>query len=248
MAKKHLVLIHGFLEDATMWKYILPHLSKKNYVIQTPELPGHGRNAFVPEEKSAEAYCANLLQQISLEDGDSAFIIGHSMGGYLSASLAAMVPDNISGMCFFQSKAGADNQEKIRDRMRAIAAAKENKSLYVRTMLTSCFHPDNRQRCSSVLEHLIAEASKLSTETITGAQEVMISRPDRIDTLKERKFPLYYFLGEKDPSLPLDIMEEELKQLPGSVSHVITGIGHMGYLENTGAAVEFLQRIMRTDI
>ncbi len=247
MSNKRLVFIHGFLENATMWKTIVPHLSKSNYKLDFPELPGHGENSFLPKEKTAESYCKNILDQVAMNEDDRLFIIAHSMGGYLSASLASMIPNQISALCLFHSKAGADNAEKIADRKRAIEAATANKELYVRTMVTNVFYEKNRERCQTEIEKQISEAQQLSVETITGAQQVMIERPDRIAAMQQRNFPLYYFLGEKDTSVPLEVAENELTQLPGAVAHIARETGHMGHIENKREAVEFLQRIMRTD-
>jgi pimeloyl-ACP methyl ester carboxylesterase len=248
MSNKRLIFIHGFLETASMWKPILPHLSKSAYALQLPELPGHGNNSFIPEEKTAEAYCKNLIDQLSLSDNDSLFIVAHSMGGYLSATLATMIPNQISGLCLFHSKAGADSEQKIQDRKNAIEAAKGNKNLYVRTMITNIFFENNRERCKEEIEKQIIEAQGLSIEAITSAQQVMINRKDRVQDLRNRNFPLYYFLGDKDTSIPLDVALNEIEQLPGAVAHISQNTGHMGHIENKRDVVEFLQRIMRADI
>jgi pimeloyl-ACP methyl ester carboxylesterase len=98
------------------------------------------------------------------------------------------------------------------------------------------------------MEKQIAYASQLSFETIEASQTFMIQRPDNIEWMKNRNFSLYYFLGDKDNSLPLDVMQNELAQLPGSVAHIAQGIGHMGHIERTKEAAEFLQRILRADV
>jgi len=245
MSKKRLVLIHGFLENASMWQYIVPRLFyRRNFNLSIPELPGHGKNAFIPNEHTAEAYCKNILDQLKLKDNEEIFIIGHSMGGYLAANLAAMMPDRISGLCFFQSKAGEDNEEKKTERRRAIQAAKQNKSLYIRMMLTNCVLERNRERLREDLARTIADAEKLSFEAIEAAQEVMISRPDNVEILKERRFPLYYFLSEQDPSLPIDILNKEVAQLPGAVSYIASNAAHFGYMEANYEAVNFIKRII----
>ncbi len=248
MSKKRLVLIHGFLENASMWQYIVPRLSyRRNFNLSIPELPGHGKNTFIPSEHTAEAYCKNILDQLKLKDNEELFIIGHSMGGYLAANLAAMMPSRISGLCFFQSKAGSDSEGKIVERKRAIEAAKQNKSLYVRTMLTSCVLERNRERLKQDLERTMADAEKLSFEAIEAAQELMISRPDNVEILKDRRFPLYYFLSEQDLSLPIDVLNKEIEQLPGAVSYIANNTAHFGYMEANHEAVGFVKRIVMAD-
>lgn len=248
MSSRHLILIHGFLEDSSMWNYILPHLSKKDYVISTPELPGHGKNKTIPKDKTAESYCAYLLQQLDLKSDDTAIVIGHSMGGYLATTLVQMMPCKVHSLCLFHSKAGSDSEQKIADRKRAIDAARENKELYVRTMINGIFGSANKIRCHEEIERQIAYASQLSFETIEAALSVMIQRPDNIERMKQRNFSLYYFLGDNDNSLPLEVMHQEIAQLPGSVAHIAQDIGHMGHIERTKEAAEFLQRILRTNV
>jgi pimeloyl-ACP methyl ester carboxylesterase len=248
MPAKHLILIHGFLEDASMWNYILPHLSKKDFVISMPELPGHGKNTQLPTEITTASYCQNILNQLSLHPDDEAIMIGHSMGGYLAASLSMMMPCKLRALCLFHSKAGADSEQKKADRKRAIDAAGENKSLYVRTMINGIFGESNRETNHAAIEKQIEYANTLSVDTIQAAQQVMLTRPDQIDQMKNRNFSLYYFLGEQDTSIPLEIVRSELNQLPGAVAHIAEGIGHMGHIERTREASDFLQRMLRAEL
>jgi pimeloyl-ACP methyl ester carboxylesterase len=248
MGSRHLILIHGFLEDASMWNHLLPHLSKKDYIISTPELPGHGHNEIIPAEKTAAAYCDAILQQLHLQPEDTALIIGHSMGGYLATTLVQQMPCKVRALCLFHSKAGADSPQKITDRRRAIEAARENKALYVRTMINGIYGEKNRTTCAPEIEKQIAYASGLTFETIEAAQLVMISRADNIESMKQRNFSLYYYLGDIDSSLPLEIMKQELDQLPGAVAHIAHDIGHMGHIERTREAADFIQRILRAEL
>lgn len=246
--KKRLVFIHGFLENASMWQGIISGISKRNYVVNTPELPGHGKNSFLPEVHTAEVWCENILRQLGLEADEQVFVIGHSMGGYLASTLVNMISDQVSGLCLFHSKCGADLPQKIADRHRAIEAANSNKELYVRTMINSIYGEKTKSIHQASIEKHIEYAKQLSLETIVASQEVMISRPDQIATMQQRSFPLFYFLGEMDNSLPLSLMLEEVDQLPGSLAHIERGIGHMGHVEAAKSAVGFIQRILHTDL
>jgi pimeloyl-ACP methyl ester carboxylesterase len=248
MGSRHLILIHGFLEDASMWNHLLPHLSKKDYIISTPELPGHGHHKSIPAEKNAASYCDAILQQLPVRAEDTALIIGHSMGGYLATTLVQHMPCKVRALCLFHSKAGADSPQKISDRRRAIEAARENKTLYVRTMINGIYGEKSRAACSTHIENQIAYASGLSFETIEAAQLVMIGRPDNIEAMKHRNFSLYYYLGDLDSSLPMEVMKQELDQLPGAVAHIAHDIGHMGHIERTREAADFIQRILRAEL
>ena len=75
------VLLHGFLENSTMWKDLIPVLSKTNRVI-TIDLLGHGNTPCLgyvhSMELMAEAVEA-ILKSLRIR---KIKLIGHSMGGY----------------------------------------------------------------------------------------------------------------------------------------------------------------------
>lgn len=169
------------------------------------------------------------------------------MGGYLASHVVQRIHSQVCGLLLFHSKAGADSEEKINDRKRAIAAAQENKNLYVRGMITGCYAPSLREQLQTEMEAHIAFAQTLSAETIAASQQFMIQREDALDFMKHRHFPLYYFLGEKDASIPLEVAQAELAQLPGAMAHVAEGVAHMGHYECTREAADFIQRILRAE-
>jgi len=229
-----------------MWQPILDRISKREWNIQFVQIPGHGTHGTLPHEWTPEAYLADLKKQIQIGEGEKAFVVGHSMGGYLAAHLVQSMPEKISGLMLFHSKAGADDAEKVAARKKAIETAKEAKELYVRTMITSLFNPDHREASHQAIEEQIAYAKNLSIDTIAAAHTVMYSRTSAVAGLKDRSFPLFYFLGKKDPSLPASVLEDELAQLPGAVVYWTDVAAHMGHFESPKEAGDFLQRVLRT--
>ena len=71
----------------------------------------------------------------------------------------------------------------------------------------------------------------------------MIERPDNIGFLKSAQFPVYYFLGREDKSIPLDQLMVELEQLPLANSHIVERAGHMGHIEAKSEAVRWLREV-----
>ena len=243
--KLRLVLLHGFLEDRSMWEPLIALLSLRGVQVDTPELPGHGDRRALPAELSAETYADDVMSQLHLADDEQFFLIGHSMGGYIASSIAALYPQRIAGMLLFHSKAGADDALKKADRQRAIEAVQQNKALYVRTMITNTFHPDNRERLKNRIDKLVERALLMDTEAIVAAQRVMIDRPDRVHDMQQRAFPLFYYLGADDTSIPLYVALQEIQQLPGAMYHITSEAAHMGQWESAQDAAQFIQRIIR---
>jgi pimeloyl-ACP methyl ester carboxylesterase len=247
MARKHLVFLHGFLESPAMWQPIVDKLSVKSYHLHFPVLPGHEASHPLPAVCDVDHYVKAIVEQLPMDGDDQFFIVAHSFGGYLASHLVQSIHDRVNALCLFQSKCGEDSAEKKNDRRRAIVAARENKSLYCRTMIRSCYGEKNAERLHNEIEAQIAFATSLDTEAIVAAQEVMIHRGDALEFMRHRRFPLYYFLGEDDKSIPLEVALNEIHQLPGSMYHLAKGIGHMGHYECTQEAAEFIQRIVRAN-
>lgn len=244
MVKKHLILLHGFLENHRMWDDMLRLISKKDFIIHTPHLPGHHSDVPLLGSHATSDYCAALLKQVDVQPHDEVFIIGHSMGGYIASHLIHQLPGKIKGLCLFHSKCKADDADKIEQRKRAIQAAYSDLTLYVRTMITNQFAEDLRGALSQKITAQIAFASTLAPEVIDECQRVMIERPDGLEAMRNRSFPLYYYLGQHDPSIPLRTALEEVEALPGALVHIEHGIGHMGHWESTRPAAAFINRIL----
>ncbi len=248
MTKKHVVFIHGFLENAHMWQHILGKISKQKLHIHTPELAGHGLRPHNDQITSIADYAHDILEQIHIPDGEKAILIGHSMSGYTALELAKLLGDKVSGLCLLHSTATADNAEKKEARLRAIEAVQQNKALYNRTVIVSLFAEKKREQLREHIEKNIADANAMDTNAIVQALHSMRNRADNVEFLKQRSFPLFYFLGTEDSRLPISELKAELELLPGAVASIAENTGHMGHMECTDLVAEFIQRIIRADL
>jgi pimeloyl-ACP methyl ester carboxylesterase len=246
MSKKHLVFLHGFLENASMWNSILGRISKSNLQLHFPEIPGHGLRHQLPEAITIDAYADEVMSQLDIPNEEKFILVGHSMGGYIGANIAKRYGNRLHALCLFQSKAGDDDADKKTARDRAIHAAQENKALYVRTMINGLFHEKNKARLQDLIDQQINYATSLDVKAITSALTVMKNRPSEIESLLNRDFSLFYFLGENDPSIVLQSVLQEIENLPGAAYYIEPHIGHMAHFEAPQTAGDFIQRIVRT--
>jgi len=78
-----IILLHGFLENSSMWNKFVPELIKKNRVICI-DLLGHGNSNCLgyihTVEEMAEAVKA-VTRHLNLR---RYYMLGHSMGGYVA--------------------------------------------------------------------------------------------------------------------------------------------------------------------
>jgi pimeloyl-ACP methyl ester carboxylesterase len=228
--------IHGFLESPDMWKFCSLKFPNARYL----SLPGHGRrlNELCPD--TIEGIAEVLIMDI--EANEPFQIIGHSMGGYLLPYLLRLGL-NPSRLGIFHSKIGADDETKKSQRQRAIDLVQENKSLYVRTMITHLFSDSFKVKKYQEIEKLIHEANAISANTIIACQKAMMNRTCNLDFLKEKQILLHFFAGDKDAGIPVEqVYSESIKLSTLATLDIQEGIGHMGQWESPNTALQWLEK------
>ncbi len=223
------VLLHGFLENTTMWQVLVPHFSKRYRVIAI-DLLGHGKTGCLgyihTMEDMADAVHA-VLNELRIR---KAIFVGHSMGGYVSLAFAELYPDMVKGIVLQNSTSRADSDERKINRDRAIHAVKQSYTNFVRMSIANLFSEDNRERLQAEIENVKQEALKTPLQGIVAALEGMKARKDREVILHFAPYPLLLVLGEKDPVLNY---ADSLEQIEGTNVKLITyPDGHMSHIEN----------------
>ena len=223
------VMLHGFLENQTMWQDFVPELSKKNRVI-TIDLLGHGQTeclGYVHSMEDQADMVHAVLHELKIR---KAVLIGHSMGGYIALAFAELYADSVKGIVLLNSTSRADSDERKINRDRAIIAVKQNYTAFVRMSIANLFSEDNRERLADDIEKVKLEALKTPLQGIVAALEGMKIRKDREVILHFATYPIQLVLGKKDGVL---IYDDNIEQVEGTNVQLTTfPDGHMSHLEN----------------
>lgn len=223
------VLLHGFLENKTMWKDLAPSLAKKNRVIAI-DLLGHGETdclGYVHSMEENAEIVKTILSHLRIR---KAIFIGHSMGGYVALAFAELYPETIKGIVLLNSTAKEDSEERKINRDRAIKAVKQNYINFVRMSISNLFNENNRDRLENEIEKVKLAALKTPLQGIVATLEGMKIRKNRQFILKETDFPKLLILGKKDGVL---IYDENISQIENTNTKLITfPDGHMSHIEN----------------
>ena len=223
------VLLHGFLENKTMWKDLAPKLAEKNRVISI-DLLGHGDSDCLGYAHSMEENAEIVKAVLSNLKIRKTIIIGHSMGGYVALAFSELFPQFIKGLVLLNSTAKEDSEERKLNRDRAIKAVKQNYINFVRMSIVNLFSENNRDRLENEIEKVKLEALKTPLQGIIASLEGMKIRKDRQFILKESNFPKMLILGKKDGVL---IYNENMTQIKNTNAELITfPDGHMSHIEN----------------
>ncbi len=237
------ILLHGFLENSTMWKYLAPVITQKNRVICI-DLLGHGQTDCLGYIHSMEDMADAVHHVISELKIRKAIIVGHSMGGYVALAFAALYPEMMKGMVLLNSTSRADSEERIANRTRAIKAVKQNYVAAVRMSISNLFSEENREKLIAQIEWVREEALQTPLQGIIAAQEGMKLRKDREVILHFATYPILLILGKKDPVLNY---EENVGQIEGTDVKLVTfNDGHMSHLENQAELEKVIVGFLKT--
>jgi len=240
---KAVVLLHGFLENLSMWDEIAEELSKTHQVIRL-DLPGFGKSDCIAETRSMERYAECVLQLLLELHIDTFTIIGHSMGGYAALELSKICPEKILHLILFHSTANSDSEQKKKDRTRAIKAINDKQSIYLKTAIPFLFPEQFQKSCASQIQKMIAEAEALNPLGIIEALRGMQNRSDNNETLKNLNCKKTYIAGTLDSLLKIKDLRLEAER--NSVDFLeIKNSGHMSHWENTKLAIEEIQKLLR---
>lgn len=232
------VLLHGFLENSTMWNHFVPKIAENNRVICI-DLLGHGKTGCLGYIHTMELMAdvvEAVLNQLKIK---KSILIGHSMGGYVALAFAEKNTDAISGLCLMNSTSMADSKEKQENRDRAIVAVKQNHRTFVRMAIANLFRPKNRTIFSDRVNDVINGALQTPLQGIIAALEGMKIRKNREFLLRTHTFKKLMVIGKKDPALDYLSLIEQVKNT--DVKIVEFPDGHMSHIENEG---KLFQEIM----
>ncbi len=223
------VLLHGFLENNSMWNKIIPKLSKNNRVI-TIDLLGHGKTenlSYVHTMEEQAQMIKAILNSLKLR---RYIIIGHSLGGYVALAFAELFPKNIKKLVLMNSTALADTPEKKRNRDRAIKMVKQNKDTFIKIAIPNLFTEKSKILYKKEINFIKKESLKTSLQGIIASLEGMKIRKERTFILQNNSFNKLFIIGRKDPLLDYNTLIQQTNATNTQIA--IFSNGHMSHIEN----------------
>lgn len=227
---KAIVLIHGFLETSETWKDFSKELSK-NFLVISPDLPGHGGSELYEEPYSMCKYAESIYHILKEENISKAAIIGHSMGGYVALAFSENYMFMVSGLCLFHSSPFADSNKKKEVREETIKQIRAgNKKIICSNHAKAVFSDDNFENFKNVILKNTEIAKSISDEGIIASLKTMKGRIDRSDILDTLPVPFLYILGKKDRFIPETILNK-IDFPEETTIGILENSGHMGMFE-----------------
>lgn len=231
VGKPTVVLLHGFLESRIVWADYVKVLSKK-YTVLNIDLLGHGGTGCTAYVHTMEEMAALVRAVLKVHDIRKVFVVGHSLGGYVALAFAEKYPDNIKGICLFNSSAFADSDLKKIERDRAIKVVKSNHERFIQEVIPKLFVRMDTPALRSALKQTLKVALATPKQGIIAALEGMKIRDNRELVLKFAPCPVLFVIGKRDGLLNyMDLVEQSKLNKKGTYFLSETG-GHLCFFED----------------
>jgi len=94
--KPALLLVHGGLDHSRSWDWVARSL-REHFHVYAMDLRGHGNSAWAPGASySLAEHVLDIATLVDLLGSGPVHLIGHSLGGVLTLTYAALYPDRVS--------------------------------------------------------------------------------------------------------------------------------------------------------
>jgi len=231
------VLIHGLGGSANGWVRILRRLTRDFSAVHAVDLPGNGFSLLPPSgpltlEEQLEvihAFCREVV-------GAPAFVVGNSLGGALSVSLASLHPEDVAALALVAPAGAEMTPTSFAELMHALDvrttgdAVRLTRRLFHRApLLAILFAPQLRKM----------HATPAVRAVHRNASERRHIPAELVEALRS---PTLLLWGASEKLLPHEQLEwYEAHLPPGAHIEVVQGFGHVPQMERPRELVERLR-------
>ena len=224
-----LLLIPGFMADATLWDAMTDDLAPFGPLVATDLSRG----------ENIESMAAAILS-----DAPDRFVaIGFSMGGYVARELARIAPERVTALILIATSARGDTEELIRQRRSALKAAPKAFKGLSRPAIASSLHPDLAGD-EAMIARVRDMGLRLGGEVFH--RQSAIARAGDLDRLDAITQPTLIVTADADRLRGPDEAEELHRGIAGSTLVHVADSGHMIPLEQPAALAKVMTEWLKT--
>ena len=236
--KEPLVLLHGFMENLTIWEDLEAHLSEKFHLIKI-DLPGHGLSKVYAEIHTMDLMSNEVKKVTDSLKIEKFHLLGHSMGGYVTLAFAEKFPEVLKSMTLFFSTFLEDDAEKKDQRRKSLRIIKEAFRTYVQAGVPNLFNPNEKDFLEGKIELAKKIALSTNNDGVLAAVKGMTDRTKKTTVLQNFEGKILILAGKHDNAVKTDLM---LNQLPDrtNIKSYVLDCGHNGHWEKPSICAEII--------
>lgn len=212
-----LVFIHGWTANRHRWDHQLAHFSPKRRVIRL-DLRGHGESSGAGV-RTIEELARDVLALLDHLKVERFVLVGHSMGGMISQTIALSHPERVERMVLVNSISRM-TYSRGRGLLMGVSTLVPFK-LFVATNIQRAFAPGYPREEIREYVRASADTPREVVMTLYGAMRAF----DVLDRVGEIRTPTLLVHGYYDIQLPVSQMLRMAKAYPDAVVRILDA-GH----------------------
>lgn len=227
------ILVHGIAASLCDWVKLIPQLVAGQYRALAPDLLGHGGSSKPedPEEYHIESIYSHFSRWIeSLQLEDPIYLVGHSLGGYLSLLYSLRNPQMIAGLVLIDPLYNSRQLNFLLHRARrkpelGSKVIRHIPEWFINILLgwdpidKANFTPEDRQQIAN-------DYKRASPLFVYATQDI----PDLTGDIHKISTPTLVIWGDKDRTLKAGSFPHLVRTVPNANGYIVTGCGHQPHI------------------
>lgn len=234
-----LVLLHGFLENLTIYGRLTEQLARQHTVIAV-DLLGHGQTDCFGYIHTMEAMADAVHAVLVAEGIEKAAFTGHSMGGYVALAFLKKYPEKVTHLMLLNSVANEDSDEKKLNRERGIKVVQQMPENFISMGVMNLFSEAHKVEFAAEIDSLKKEALQTPVQGVIAALAGMKVRENAVALFKNANIAKHYIIGTQDPTINFEDIVAQAAEV-GATTTIVQG-GHMSYIENFEETLEAFKK------
>lgn len=233
-----LVLLHGFMENLTIWEDMEKTLSEDFRLIKI-DLPGHGLSKCYGDIHTMDFMADEVKKIINHLKLTHFHLLGHSMGGYVTLAYAEMFPKDLKSITLFFSTYLADDAEKKEQRRKSFRIIRDAFTHYVNAGIPNLFNEYEKDILEGKIETAKEIALSTNNDGVLAAVKGMIERTDKKAVIQRFEGKILILAGKHDNAVKSSMMMKELPHRTNLKAYLLD-CGHNGHWEKPTICAEII--------
>ena len=246
--KKNILFIHGFSNSPSVWKGSIYAL-KEEYNCYTVDLNEFSSEILKKQDSISTEDLADSLYNFCIKNNISKFhLVGHSMGGYVSAAFANKYPEFLLSLSLVHSIISEEDNSKLNIRnksIRLIEKGETERQAFLKAMVHNMFIKDFRLAQEMLINDYISLAYSIPGELIIEQYRAILNRKDYNNIVNLLPFPIHWILGVEDKVIPPQLAFIEILNAPHAYISYYENVGHMVMDENFASFISDLKKYFK---
>lgn len=236
-----LILIAGMLSDSASWGPLIAPLAAKHIVIR-PDNRTTGRTTPALAPTAPEQNARDILALLDYLDIPKAHIIGHSMGGYIAAELAALTPERVNTLTLLCS--APINLPRSWHLFQSFCDIRKSgpEGLWLRSLFPWLFHHHFFDKPEQIEGAIAASLAYPHAQSMNAMQHQLdaLKHYDPKGLIQRIKAPTLALLAQSDLIVPYQEALDLLGQITQAEIQTIQNAGHSIHWDAPQAVLDAL--------